>query len=202
MRNSRAKTPVSGASAVFESAAHRVDAGFRPGGFRAAETPKLARFCTVFSAGVEKGTKQFSVDSRAASLDPNQPIDAGRMADSTAVSRRSAPGPRASRRTGRRISGRQPASAGARFRPRASCVARPCGEPLVWSTGAPSILRIPASHRKATQTAEAGGGGGAGDDGHGPPRWPLVGQFPRSPFEQSRWRGGRWPVLLSGPAAR
>jgi hypothetical protein len=70
-----------------------------------------------------------------------QPVDCS----SAALSRRNAPAPRAPRDTGRRASGTGPASAADRARPRASCEARPCGEPLVSSVCA-CTLRIAVLH--------------------------------------------------------
>jgi hypothetical protein len=108
----------------------------RPGG------AQTALNCAGFWKTSKKRTKQLSVDFGAAARDTSQSIGADHTVDSTAVSRCSAPAPRASRNTGRRTSRSWPAFAGAWSRPRASFAARPCGEPLVWSACAPYIPRI------------------------------------------------------------
>ena len=138
-----AKCPVFKASARVENGAHRIDVGVSAGGFRAAGGPKPDISGHFFRQSRKNGTKQLSLDFGAAALNAKA-FAADRTVDPTAVSRRSAPAPRASRDTGCHTSGRGPASAGARSQRRASSARLPYIEPLVWSTCAPYILRIAA----------------------------------------------------------
>jgi hypothetical protein len=156
-----AKCPVFKASARVENGAHRIDVGVSAGGFRAAGGPKPDISGHFFRQSRKNGTKQLSLDFGAAALNAKA-FAADRTVDPTAVSRRSAPAPRALRDTGRHTSGKGPASAGARSQPRASSARLPYGELLVWSTCAPYILRIAAFAARRRKRRPGYGDGCAG----------------------------------------